>query len=180
MATIDRNSSIVSDDTSRHIIESAISVMGLFKRIGIVFICTATSAIDVATVRIVSTLLTDRVTVQFFCDTDFSTMDGHSGIIERMSILATAIDRALDLWFRSFGAMSLATCSYRNFGIINPCHLILDGSRSIDITSRSTEDHTVLISGSTNGTACDVNRSLTTRGAAFNDMSTFVIGIGSH
>ena len=32
----------------------------------------------------------------------------------------------------------------------------------------------------TNGTACDANRGLTTRGAAFNDTGTFVIGIGSH
>ena len=81
MAAIDHNSSIVSDDTSLHIIERTIAIMCFIRWIGIVFICAATSAIDVATVRIVSSLLTDRVTVKLFCDTDFSTMDGHSGIM---------------------------------------------------------------------------------------------------
>ena len=79
-------------------------------------------------------------------------MECNLSIIESMTILTTAIDRAPDLRtvIRTRG-------SNHHIGIIDPCQFIVDRIRSTHITTRRSENHTVLITIRTDSTAIDIN-----------------------
>ena len=175
MATVDGYSNISIDYTSRRIVMIFILI---FNSIAIsvypVFVCTATAAIDVTTISISRTTVDTGIR-----NTNPTAMDVHSSITERMSVLTAAIYRTLDLWFRSICAMSLTTRSYIYFGIINPCQMVVNSIWRVDITARRTEHHTIVMAVSTNGSACDVNRGLTTRGVTVDGTSTFIVCVVS-
>ena len=84
-------------------------------------------------------------------------MDGNRGIMEGMSILTTAIYRALNLRAVS----GIVRFTNHNLRIIYPCHVVLDSTWCCDITSRGTEYHTIIMSVSTNGTTENSDSSLT-------------------
>ena len=60
-------------------------------------------------------------------------MDSHLSIMIRMSILATTIDRTLNLGLRSTGA--LTSSANNDMSIINPRQSVLDRFGRIHITS---------------------------------------------
>ena len=131
MTAVNSYRSISANYTCSYIVESSITVMGFLRRICIVLVRTATTAIDVTAIRIVCTLLTYWVTFQLFCYTNLTAMDGHRGIVIGMSVLTTAIYRTLYL-----GTSGFVVClTNHNFRIINPCHVVLDGTWCSNITS---------------------------------------------
>ena len=84
-------------------------------------------------------------------------MDFYISIMEDVTVLATTID----------GAVNLRTCrrtlgSNHDFSIIYPRQIIVDFTRSTYVASRRAEDHTVVLTSSTDGTASDSYLSSTT------------------
>ena len=60
-------------------------------------------------------------------------MDGHRSVIVCMSILTTTIDRAFNQ--RSRNILSIIFSTDDNFRIMYPCHIVLNSTWSIDVTS---------------------------------------------
>ena len=111
-----------------------------------VSIRTTTTAVDIATVGIFGTAVTLSVgrnsisRIRTVSNTDSAAIDSHHGVIEGMSILAAAIDGALDVGTRlsdvvSFTLSSRCRGADNNIGIINPSRVVVTRTRFIDITS---------------------------------------------
>ena len=127
----------------------------------VIGIRTATTAIDIATVGIVISAVSYILisVVRFFgimhnnissrSNTDGAAMNLYISIMERVAILTTAVNRTIDS--RTISARS----TYRHLRILNPCQFVMDFTRSTNVTTRRTEDHTVLSSIDTNSAAKD-------------------------
>ena len=89
-----------------------------------IFICTATTAIDVTTIKISCTTVDADIG-----DTHHTAMDVDGCITIGMTILTTTIDRTLNLRIGGF------IVTNGDIGIINPCQLILDFTGLTYITS---------------------------------------------
>ena len=91
-----------------------------------IFVRTATTAIDVATIKICSSTIDADIG-----DTHHTAMDGDGSIMIGVTVLTTTIDRTLNL--RTCGGIGGLTNG--DIGVINPCQLVLDFTRLTYITS---------------------------------------------
>ena len=95
----------------------------------IINISTATTTIHVATESI------SRTTIYIWvCNSDRTTVNVHNGIIEGVSILTTAIDGTLDK--RSRICCTLISGADGDFGIIDPCRMVVARTRLVHVTTR--------------------------------------------
>ena len=125
MTAIDSHRGIALDDTSSSIVAITFTIMRL-RASRIILVRTATTAIDVATILISRSTINAGI-----CNTHHTAMNGDRSIMVRMSVLTTAIDRALNLRAKGF----VAGFAYHNLRIINPCHVVLDSTWGGNVAS---------------------------------------------
>ena len=126
-ATVDCNCGITLNDTSHGVVGIINCII-----IRIEHIRTATAAIDITTVGVVVCFIVEcffgRISRIILIDNDLiavdsdcSAMDGHKGIIERMPVFTTTIDRTFDSWPCSL-IIRGTNC---DIGVIYPCQQIV-------------------------------------------------------
>ena len=150
MTAVDSHRGRATNNTGEGVIFVSFTVMyvGNPASIGIILVRTATATVDIAAVGVGCTTVNLGVGYA-----DGSLVDGHRGIAEGMAVLTAAVERALDV------GTGLSVCStYYNVSVVDPCQVVVDSLRCVNITTRRAEDHAVVLAVGADGTAGDGNR----------------------